>query len=97
MIAGPLPRQRLERRPFGLDTLGGSGVLAADDLVDETRSPRGLPKPPRGGASHSPRPAPQPICSAAWSAASNRPDRDRRDLCPRNPRFRKPPTPPFPF
>src|SRR5271156_3175666 len=36
MIAGPLARQRLERRPFGLDTLGGSGVLAADDLVDET-------------------------------------------------------------
>src|ERR1700722_18370294 len=36
MIAGPLPRQRLERRPLGLDTLGGSGVLAADDLVDET-------------------------------------------------------------
>ena len=35
MIAGPLPRQRLERGPFGLDALGGSGVLAADDLVDE--------------------------------------------------------------
>src|SRR5664279_2860329 len=35
MIAGPLPWQRLERGPFGLDALGGPGVLAADDLVDE--------------------------------------------------------------
>ncbi len=35
MIAGPLPGQRLERGPLGLDALGGSGVLAADDLVDE--------------------------------------------------------------
>ena len=35
VIAGPLPRQRLERGPFGLDALGGSGVLAVDDLVDE--------------------------------------------------------------
>src|SRR5712672_30631 len=35
MIAGPLPWQRLERGSFGLDALGGSGVLAADDLVNE--------------------------------------------------------------
>ena len=35
MIAGPLPGQRLQRGPLGLDALGMMGVLAADDLVDE--------------------------------------------------------------
>ena len=34
-IAGPLPRQALQRRPLGFDALGVTGVLAADDLVDE--------------------------------------------------------------
>src|ERR1700686_5747634 len=35
IITGPLARQTLERSSLGLDAFGGSGVLAAGDLVDE--------------------------------------------------------------